>query len=491
MKLIVKGPVAQIVECTETEELKLHVMFTIRDTTHNPFSNRPRVYHMYRLRSKKLPVGLVNLLQMVWEGDLEIEDVDTLDPSGITTIGDWDLYDYQLYALKKIAQKRRGILEIGTGGGKTAILGACCKMMPTPIAVIIHRDVIFIQLVNELTRWGFDVGTVTSKEIDHKHNVVVCMVKTLHSRIGTEPGLWTWWMNEVQSILVDESHHAQAKTYQDLLKLSSAKYRIGCSATIPKKKSHNYWKTIQYLGPVIQRVSVGDLGDKGVVVPVTVKMHKYQHEKGVARGLWLASLRKFDVTEDQLFDLTKPTTAALKAKVTGHYYRLLQKELIVRNFSRNQIIAAEAVEGKGVLVVIDRIEHGETLAEMVPDAKFIQGASTDKQEALNALATGELRCLIATSIVDEGINISGINKVIIAGGGKSKRQLIQRVGRGVRLSEGKKELQVIDIMDQNQNLLENQAKERRRVYKKAGFTVTATGKQKKKVETQTKLTLGC
>jgi superfamily II DNA or RNA helicase len=43
-----------------------------------------------------------------------------------------------------------------------------------------------------------------------------------------------------------------------------------------------------------------------------------------------------------------------------------------------------------------------------------------------------LPVLIATTIFDEGVDVSGINCLFLAAGGKSMRQLLQRIGRGLR-----------------------------------------------------------
>jgi superfamily II DNA or RNA helicase len=47
----------------------------------------------------------------------------------------------------------------------------------------------------------------------------------------------------------------------------------------------------------------------------------------------------------------------------------------------------------------------------------------------------------------EGLNIKSLNAIIIAGGGKNEKDLIQACGRGARKDEGKDEFVIVDFID--------------------------------------------
>ena len=65
------------------------------------------------------------------------------------------------------------------------------------------------------------------------------------------------------------------------------------------------------------------------------------------------------------------------------------------------------------------------------------------------METSDNVVIIAISkIFSTGINIKNLHYIIFAGGGKAKVKIIQSIGRGLRLHNGKKELIIIDIMDQ-------------------------------------------
>jgi superfamily II DNA or RNA helicase len=58
-------------------------------------------------------------------------------------------------------------------------------------------------------------------------------------------------------------------------------------------------------------------------------------------------------------------------------------------------------------------------------------------------------CVIATRVWSEGINIKSVDVVINAVGGNSELAAIQRFGRGMRITEDKNEVILVDLIDSN------------------------------------------
>ena len=76
---------------------------------------------------------------------------------------------------------------------------------------------------------------------------------------------------------------------------------------------------------------------------------------------------------------------------------------------------------------------------------------------------GELDCIIASTIFDEGVDIPILDTLILAGGGKSKVRAMQRIGRVIRKYPKKKKAFVIDFLD-NATYLKNHSAARKRMY---------------------------
>ena len=105
-------------------------------------------------------------------------------------------------------------------------------------------------------------------------------------------------------------------------------------------------------------------------------------------------------------------------------------------------------------------------------AVFIHGDSPHRTEALESFRRGELGVLISSQILDEGVDVSGIDVLAIAGGMKCKRELLQRVGRGLRRKEGGPNvLRIVDFMDAGNRYLDDYSEKRRQIYEAEGFEV--------------------
>ena len=142
---------------------------------------------------------------------------------------------------------------------------------------------------------------------------------------------------------------------------------------------------------------------------------------------------------------------------------------IVENVGRNHMIVELANHldqtGSGpVIVLVERLAHGEHLAKAL-GAPFMAGnaPTSERQAAWRGLKDGSLNVLVVSKIGEEGLDIPPLAYLIIAGGGKAPHLTIQKVGRGMRTSEGKDRLFVFDLLDTGK-YLGNHSKQRRKTY---------------------------
>lgn len=125
------------------------------------------------------------------------------------------------------------------------------------------------------------------------------------------------------------------------------------------------------------------------------------------------------------------------------------------------------------MILVTKVEHGEILKNM-SGWVYINGSSSknDRNLAKNRMKSGTMDVLIATSIFDEGIDMPRVSAVIFAGAGKSKVSVVQRVGRILRPSDGKKTAIVVDFSDDFHGMLIAQSNERKKVYRELGWSFT-------------------
>ena len=144
-----------------------------------------------------------------------------------------------------------------------------------------------------------------------------------------------------------------------------------------------------------------------------------------------------------------------------------------------QICEKETNSNNTVLILVEHIDHGQFIEEALEHLHkrvfFTNGtlSSERRQELLDNLKSGDIDVLISTAVLDEGVDVSGINAVIYARGGKSVRKLLQGLGRGLRKKEDGSKLRFYDFIDDMCTALLQHSLYRYETLKAEKFTVKA------------------
>jgi superfamily II DNA or RNA helicase len=111
--------------------------------------------------------------------------------------------------------------------------------------------------------------------------------------------------------------------------------------------------------------------------------------------------------------------------------------------------------------------------ELYPELKlkYIHGGSENetREEVIKNLKSGEIDIVIATTILNEGVNIPSLGAVINAAGGKSEIAVLQKIGRGLRVTDNKKEIHLVDFFDPSHRFLIEHFGERLTLYFDKGW----------------------
>jgi superfamily II DNA or RNA helicase len=148
---------------------------------------------------------------------------------------------------------------------------------------------------------------------------------------------------------------------------------------------------------------------------------------------------------------------------------------IVTNPQRNTLIVDTARHflalGKSVFIIVHRIEHGRILSEIFHrvglEVPFISGEEDPNiiKSRLKEFEKKTLKCLVSSSISDEGLDIPAVDILILGVGNKSALKTIQRVGRGLRKKDvGENVVSIIDFIDSASSYLYRHSVARIRVY---------------------------
>jgi superfamily II DNA or RNA helicase len=136
--------------------------------------------------------------------------------------------------------------------------------------------------------------------------------------------------------------------------------------------------------------------------------------------------------------------------------------------------ATDAIKsGAVVLVLVRTIDEGKRLAERIPGAVAVYSrmGAKKRREAVADFRRGVLRCMIATSLADEGADFPVASVLVLASGGRSARLVEQRSGRVLRCSKGKDAGRIVDFIDTASPMLFYQSQARIKVYRELGYEI--------------------
>lgn len=451
----------------------------------------------YKIEDKRKPL------------DIKIPDKVVLNDEGSTIT----LRDYQYEAVISALHLKRGVINVATNGGKTEI--ACgimqqalpCLGKNDRILFFTHSKEIFSQAVERISkRLKVPVGQIGSGKWEEEQITVVMIptiakymtktdkvpntkkykdmkekVEQLNSSYVASKGVTKELaktslelaiaeknayekekletLNEMYTktgkllkntkmFIGDEVHHASSDTWYKLFKkIPNAVYRFGLTGTVDKSNPVNVMKLHASTGDIIAKVS-----------------NEYLITNGYSAKPIINMLSLDDIPS-----------------ISSRFYAEERRDGIVENKQRNSIFVRKIVErfnhGKQCLVIVNETEHGDIVLNMlkneIDSVEFIHGQRTSKarEQALQALRDGELRVLISTSILDEGVDVSSLNCIFLMAGGKSMRQLLQRIGRGLRKKADGSHVDVYDALDYHGKYLVEHLAERYDTYVAEGFEI--------------------
>lgn len=360
------------------------------------------------------------------------------------------LRDYQLDAINGFMDSPQGLQELATGAGKTIItatLSALCEPYGRTLVIVPNKSLV-VQTEEDYVNVGLDVGVYFGDRKDLNKTHTICTWQSLNildkkSKDVTYEEVLTLaeLLEGVTCVIVDEVHMAKADVLKNLLSqnLANAPIRWGLTGTIPKEDI-NFQSILATLGPVVNRIAAHQLQERGV-------------------------LSQCHVNIVQLFD--------------PQVFRTYQEELkyLVTNKDRVEYIAklcGAITESGNTLILVDRIECGKHLEELLPNSVFINGGVKldDRKEHYNEVREVNDKIIIATyGVAAVGLNIPRIFNLVLLEPGKSFVRVIQSIGRGIRKAEDKDFVQIWDITS-TCKYAKRHLTERKKFYKEAKYPFT-------------------
>ena len=342
------------------------------------------------------------------------------------------LRGYQVKAVDTVCSRSFGVLEAGTGSGKTVMALAVIARRKQPAIVIVHTKELLYQWQERASEFlEEEVGLVGDGHFDIKP-LTIAIVNSARKRTDD-------LVPHFGHLIVDECHRVPATLFTDVVSCFDSYYLLGLSATAFRSDA-GMTKLIYYF-----------MGDR---------VH----------------------TVDQLH--LKVTGAVLKPRLIrkntsftygyrGDYQALISA--LTKHEGRNQQIVediksvVDEQSGGTVLVVSDRLSHCEIFVEQLTkhgvEVALLTGQTPADQRSLivEAVQQGSVQVLVATlQLISEGFDCPGLSSLFLTTPITFEGRLLQVIGRIMRPAENKSP-RVFDYVDDKVAALRRSAAARGKV----------------------------
>ena len=325
----------------------------------------------------------------------------------------------------RAAGRKAGLVVLATGLGKTW-LSAFDSQAFKRILFVAHREEILSQAIAtyRAIRPHDELGRFTGAEKSTTAAVLFASIQTLSRQAHLE----RFAADEFDYIVVDEFHHAEARTYRRLIEYFSPKFLLGLTAT-PERTDGADLLT---------------LCDDNLV-------YRCDLVEGIRRGL-LCPFRYFGVPDtvdyrnipwrNKRFDedeLTKAVATQARAENALDQYRKRA--------------------GRRTLAFCVSQKHADFMAAYLTDhgisAKAVHAGATSapRAESLECLRDGSLSVVCAVDMFNEGVDVPELDTVMMLRPTESRIVWLQQFGRGLRRSNPEKTLTVIDYIGNHRSFM--------------------------------------
>ncbi|MDV0446053.1 hypothetical protein MmiAt1_16630 [Methanimicrococcus sp. At1] len=351
-------------------------------------------------------------------------------------------YSYQkeiletLKAEREIFGRTKNLLVAATGVGKTVISAfdykAFRKENPNAkLLFVAHREEILKQsiatfraILKDNNFGEIHVGKHTASSPNHLF-ISIQSFNALKLTEKTNSDFYDY-------IIIDEFHHAAAPSYQKLLAHYDPKILLGLTATPERMDGQNI-------------------------------LDYFEHTIAAEMRLKEAIDRKL-LSPFQYFCITDSVDLSQLKWSKGSYDVADLNEIYVNNKSKAEQRASDIVTSldkyitdindlKG-LAFCASVEHAKFMSDFFNSSNIssisLHANSTDddRETAKDKLAKGEIKFICVRDLYNEGVDIPEVNTVLFLRPTESLTIFIQQLGRGLRLSEDKECLTVLDFVAQ-------------------------------------------
>ena len=334
------------------------------------------------------------------------------------------LFDYQedmKERIEKALRLHRSVMaQMPTGTGKTYLLTAVIDSFVSnnpkeKVWIVAHRRELVSQINETVRKFHSYSASNSSSLLSSVKAMSIQWLMRHYDEIEEEPGM----------IVIDEAHHALAKTYKEMWERFPKAMFLGLTATPCRLNGKGFADLFDVL---VQSWAVPEFISKG-------RLATYD----------FVSIKSDGVTQ-QLIDSLQ------KRGADGDYQNkemdmLLNKKPSIERLYRS--LEEFGKDRKGIVYAIN-ISHAQKITKLYQEhgVKAIaidsKTPAMERQQDIEAFKKGDIQVLVNVDIFSEGFDCPDVEFVQLARPTLSLAKYLQMVGRGLRVAKGKKNCVIID-----------------------------------------------
>ena len=334
------------------------------------------------------------------------------------------LFDYQedmKERIEKALRLHRSVMaQMPTGTGKTYLLTAVIDSFVSnnpmeKVWIVAHRRELVSQIDETVRKFHSYSASNTSSLLSSVKAMSIQWLMRHYDEIEKVPGM----------IVIDEAHHALAKTYKEMWeRFPKAKF-LGLTATPCR------------------------LNGKGFTDLFDVLVQSWDVPEFISKG----RLATYDFVSIKSDGMTQRLIDSLQKRgADGDYQNkemdmLLNKKPSIERLYRS--LEEFGKDRKGIVYAIN-ISHAQKITKLYQEhgVKAIaidsKKPATERQQDIEAFKKGDIQVLVNVDIFSEGFDCPDVEFVQLARPTLSLAKYLQMVGRGLRVAKGKKNCVIID-----------------------------------------------
>ena len=329
---------------------------------------------------------------------------------------------------------KRAFYIVATGLGKTVIAATIARNLwdrgCKKILVLCHATDLALQLEQgfwpQITK---EVPTSVFFDGLPPRNTEGISFGLYQSLYGYLPGIDP---DQFDVVIVDEAHHALAHGFRSCLEHLSPRFLVGMTATPWRGDGQSLTSVF---GDPIAKVSLVDGMAMGYLSKVDYRI--------LCDNVDWDNMQSMSQQNLSIRDLNK------------RLFLPQRDEAVISELKK----AMREVSNPRIAIFSPSIEHSNRFAEMlsaagIPCAALSKVDKAERRRRLLAFAAGNYQAVCAVDVMNEGIDIPDVNILVFLRATHSRRIFVQQLGRGLRLSEGKEKVIVLDFVSDIRRMAE-------------------------------------